>query len=180
MNPAWVAMRPKLVVLMALLVDSLPNFAVLVRLRISNRISPELAAAEARLLREHEIDVLAELIQRAVDRPRRVAVLADARVRERRGVEVPGVGMSLGRDAIRRRCPRYSDRRSGSAAAGRRTARGSHPTCRGSSPRSTASRSPARRPPTHSSRRAARGHAAVFFGPGSRTIGARMIRCGEL
>src|SRR5438093_4488294 len=40
MNPAWVEMRPKVGVLIALFVDSLPNLGVFVRFRISNRISP--------------------------------------------------------------------------------------------------------------------------------------------
>ena len=93
MNPACVAMRPKLDVLMALLVDSLPNFAVLVRLRISNRISPTGCPPNRVSFDEHQVDVLAELIQGAVDRSRRVAVLADAGVRERRRVEISRVGI---------------------------------------------------------------------------------------
>ena len=83
MNPACCVMRPKLERSTALPTDDPLNFAVFVRLRISNRICADCWFLPNRVsFVMHEIDVLPELVARVADRARRVAVLSGAGIRE--------------------------------------------------------------------------------------------------
>src|SRR5207302_10375691 len=59
-----------------------------------------LVPRQPRRLRHDQVDVLPELIARAAISARRVAVLSDARIRERAGVEVLGVQVDRRRDAF--------------------------------------------------------------------------------
>jgi len=100
MNPACVAMRPKLDVLMALFVDSLPKLRRVRQVEDLESNLPDMVPCEPGVFREHEVDVLAELIESAVDRARRVAVLSRSRIHERGGIEESRVGMCRRGDAV--------------------------------------------------------------------------------
>jgi len=73
------------------------------RVRQVEDLEPDLSGVrprDRRVLRDHEIDVFAELVPRVAVGSRRGAVLAGARARERAAVEVQRVRVVVGGDAM--------------------------------------------------------------------------------